>query len=155
MKKFWQRFIQTLKKTWCWTLLLVLVWCLLVVFVGPLIAVAGKAVLADLGVRLTVCLISVLLWVIALVVSAPIRKSRRRKQLNDAELKSELQVEEQSEDEFYLLKERLNKALHIVKHASFYGKSRSSRYELPWYLLMGDSNSGKQRCWKTPALIFH
>lgn len=154
MKKLWQRIVFTFKQTWCWTLCLTLCWCCFVFFVGPLIAISGKAVLADVDTRIMVCVLSLALWLVLLVVSAPIRKYRRRKKLNEEQLKSELQLEEQTEDEIYLLRERLQKAMNVVKHSSFYGKRRSSRYELPWYLLLGDQNSGKTALLENSGIDF-
>lgn len=143
MKNFFRRCIHTIQQTWCWTLLLILMGCVLVFEVGPLIAVAGHTFLAALNIRFLVMSLLLAGWLVALLVAKPLQKHRRRRLLNAEQLKTELQNDEQIDDELHILKERLNKAIHVIKHASFYGKRRTSRYELPWYLLMGDQNSGK------------
>lgn len=143
MKNFFRGCLQTLKQTWCWTLLLTLLGCALVFWAGPLIAIAGRAILASLETRILVMLLLLFGWLIVLLVTPALRKSRRRRMLNTEQLKTELENDEQTDDELHLLKERLTKALSVVKHSSFYGKRRASRYELPWYLLMGDPGSGK------------
>ena len=143
MKNLFRRLIHTLKQTWCWTLLLTFVGGALVFFIGPLIAIAGRTILAALETRIVVMILLLAFWLVALLVAQPLRKRRRRRMLNAEQLKTELENDEQIDDELHILKERLNNAIHVIKHASFYGKRRASRYELPWYLLMGDKNSGK------------
>lgn len=143
MKNFFRRCGHTLKQTWCWSLLLTLAVCVLVFFVGPLIAIAGWIVLGSLGIRVMVMILLLAFWLVALLLVPPLQKRRRRKMLNAEQLKTELENDERTDDELHILKERLNKAMHIIKHSSFYGKRRTSRYELPWYLLMGNQGSGK------------
>ena len=136
MKNLFRRLIHTLKQTWCWTLLLTFVGGALVFFIGPLIAIAGRTILAALETRIVVMILLLAFWLVALLVAQPLRKRRRRRMLNAEQLKTELENDEQIDDELHILKERLNNAIHVIKHASFYGKRRASRYELPWYLLM-------------------
>jgi type VI secretion system protein ImpL len=154
MKNFFRRSIHMLKQVWCWSLLLTLVGCALIFFVGPLIAIAGKTVLAALDTRILVMVLMLACWLVALLVAQPIRRSRRRRMLNAEQLKTELENDEQIDDELHLLKERLNKAISVVKHSSFYGKRRASRYELPWYLLMGDQGSGKTALLENASVDF-
>ncbi len=143
MRNFFRRCGHTLKQTWCWTLLLTLAFCALVFFVGPLIAIAGRIILGPLDTRIMVVILLLACWLVALLLAQPLQKRRRRKMLNAEQLKTELENDEQIDDELHILKERLAKAIHVIRHSSFYGKRRASRYELPWYLLMGDQNSGK------------
>lgn len=143
MRNFFRKCGETIRKTWCWTLLLTLFICVLVFWVGPLIAVADHDILAPLSTRILVSIILLAIWLVGVLVARPLQKARRRKQLNADQLKQEVENDEQVDDEIHLLKERLNQAISVIKHSSFYGKRRASRYELPWYLVMGESGSGK------------
>lgn len=154
MKNFYRWCVHQLKQTWCWTLLLTLFGCALVFWVGPLIAIAGHAILAALETRILVIVLLLFGWLLALMVMPVLRKSRRRRTLNAEQRQGELINDEQTDDELHLLKERLNKALSIVKHSCFYGRRRASRYELPWYLLMGDQGSGKTALLENAGIDF-
>ena len=98
MKNLFRRLIHTLKQTWCWTLLLTFVGGALVFFIGPLIAIAGRTILAALETRIVVMILLLAFWLVALLVAQPLRKRRRRRMLNAEQLKTELENDEQIDD---------------------------------------------------------
>jgi len=144
MKKFFKKVGAFLRKTWVWTLLVVLFVALLVWFVGPLLAVDDYKFWEGSTSRLLTISVLFLIWGL-IMVFVSWRAGVRKKAVEDTEdgqdriRRDELIDEEQRE-----LKVRFKDALKTLKTSNLYrGRSERWRSDLPWYLLIGPQGSGK------------
>ena len=133
-----------LRKSWGWSLCLVLALALLVWFVGPLLAVNESKFWASATSRLLSISGLFLLWGLG-IVFAGWRATARKKQAEEAvDAQEKLRRDELIGDEQHELRQRFRQALRTVRRSSLYrGRSESWRNELPWYLLIGPQGSGK------------
>ncbi|MBZ9610902.1 type VI secretion system membrane subunit TssM [Rheinheimera maricola] len=115
---------------------------LLIWFGGPLLAIAGYEPLASATARLVTLLVIALIWGGSHYIKG-LRESRSHKQAVDTLLNGEehQQHDELARRDIEVLRERMQKALDILKHARF-SKARDI-YQLPWYMLIGPPGSGK------------
>jgi type VI secretion system protein ImpL len=135
------------------TVLGLLALALLIWFGGPLLAIAGYEPLATATARLLTLLIIALIWGGSHYIKG-LRESRSHRQAVDTLLNGE---DHQQHDEFAkrdidVLRERMQKALDILKHARF-SKARDI-YQLPWYMLIGPPGSGKTTALHNSGLEF-
>jgi len=126
---------------------------LLIWFGGPLLAIAGYEPLASDSARLLTLLIIALLWGCSLYIKG-VRENRSHKQAVDTLLNGEdyQQNDEVAQRDIEVLRERMQKALDILKHARF-GAARDI-YQLPWYMLIGPPGSGKTTALHNSGLEF-
>ncbi|MFC6339991.1 type VI secretion system membrane subunit TssM [Pseudomonas sp. CCM 7891] len=137
MKAFFKRAADFLGMTWLWSLLLVLSTTLAVWFFGPLLAVDDYRFWQGSVARLLTISTLFLLWGLAMVFV-----NRRGPTLQrDYELRphQHLIIREQR-----TLRARFKVALHALRVSTRYGE-RSGRWrnDLPWFLLIGNTGSGK------------
>ncbi|MBU3825426.1 MAG: type VI secretion system membrane subunit TssM [Candidatus Oceanisphaera merdipullorum] len=134
----------TLSQRWCWSLILTLVLILFIWLVGPLIAISEHKILAGIGTRFLVSGCLLLIWGMSLLL---LQKRDQRRQLSDEQRTDEeygQQIKQQIKEELGVLKDRLQEALQVIRNSSLYGKRGDRfRYELPWYLILGATGSGK------------
>ncbi|SDR93976.1 type VI secretion system membrane subunit TssM [Pseudomonas oryzae] len=144
MKDFFARLGAFFRKTWVWSLCLLLVLALLIWFAGPLLAVAEHKFWASAGSRLLSIAALCLLWGLFLVFSNW-RATRRQKAEEEDEVAQErLRRDGLISEEQSILQQRFREALRTLKSSSLYGgHSDKWRSELPWYLLIGPQGSGK------------
>ncbi|AMO78602.1 MULTISPECIES: type VI secretion system membrane subunit TssM [Pseudomonas] len=144
MKNFLKKTGAFLRRTWVWSLLLVLLLALLVWFAGPLLAVDDHKFWAGASARLLSIAVLFLAWGLFMVFVSW-RSTRRRKQEQESEDgQQRLRREEMMDEEQRELRSRFKDALHTLKVSSLYrGRSERWRQELPWYLLLGPQGSGK------------
>ncbi|KTC46338.1 hypothetical protein AO262_34700 [Pseudomonas fluorescens ABAC62] len=129
-----------LRKSWLWSLLLVLCAALLVWFFGPLLAVDDHRFWQGATARLlTICAL-LLLWGLAMVLVG----ARRTARLDQPEHQARHQQQALIDAEQRHVRGRFREALHTLKTSRRYGE-RSARWrnDLPWYLLIGQHGSGK------------
>jgi type VI secretion system protein ImpL len=126
---------------------------LLIWFGGPLLAIAGYEPLASATARLLTLLIIALIWGGSHYIKG-LRESRSHKQAVDTLLNGEehQQHDELARRDIEVLRERMQKALDILKHARF-SKARDI-YQLPWYMLIGPPGSGKTTALHNSGLEF-
>ncbi|CAM3811321.1 type VI secretion system membrane subunit TssM [Rheinheimera salexigens] len=135
------------------TVLGLLALALLIWFGGPLLAIAGYEPLATVSARLVTLLVIAVIWGGSHYIKG-LKESRSHQQAVDNLLNGD---EQQPQDELAkrdiaVLRERMQKALDILKHARF-SKSRDI-YQLPWYMLIGPPGSGKTTALKNSGLEF-
>ena len=144
MKKIFKKVGAFLRKTWVWTLLLVLFVALLVWFVGPLLAVDDyKFWEASTSRLLTISALS-LIWGLTMVFVGW-RAGVRKKAIEDTDSgQDRIRREELIDEAQKVLKARFKDALKTLRTSSLYrGRSERWRSDLPWYLLIGPEGSGK------------
>ncbi|ROL92824.1 type VI secretion system membrane subunit TssM [Pseudomonas chlororaphis] len=144
MKNFFKKVGAFLRKTWVWTLLLVLFVALLVWFVGPLLAVNDYKFWESATSRLLTISVLFLIWGLTMVFVSW-RAGVRKKEMEDSEDGQErLRREELIDEEQKELRSRFKEAMRTLKTSSLYrGRSERWRNDLPWYLLIGPQSSGK------------
>jgi type VI secretion system protein ImpL len=144
MKKLFKKVGTFLRKTWVWTLLLVLFIALMVWFAGPLLAVDDYKFWEGPTSRLLTISVLFLIWGLTMVFVSW-RTGVRNKAIEDTEDgQDRIRREEQIDEEQKELKARFKDALKTLKTSSLYrGRSERWRSDLPWYLLIGQQGSGK------------
>ncbi|WP_177440719.1 type VI secretion system membrane subunit TssM [Pseudomonas sp. Irchel 3H3] len=144
MKKLFKKVGEFLRKTWVWTLLLVLFVALLVWFAGPLLAVDDYKFLEDSTSRLLTISVLFLFWGLTMVFVSW-RAGVRKKAIEDTEYgQDRIRREEQIDEDQKELRTRFKDALKTLKTSSLYrGRSERWRSDLPWYVLIGPQGSGK------------
>lgn len=144
MKKLFKKIGELLRKTWVWSLLVVLFVALLVWFVGPLLAVDDYKFWEAPTSRLLTISVLFLVWGLSMVF-ASWRAGVRKKAVEESDGGQErIRQEEQIDTEQRELKARFKDALNTLKTSSLYrGRSERWRGDLPWYLLIGPPGSGK------------
>ncbi|ALI01269.1 type VI secretion system membrane subunit TssM [Pseudomonas sp. FW306-02-F02-AA] len=144
MKKLFKKVGAFLRKTWVWTLLLVLFVALLVWFVGPLLAVNDYKFWEGSTSRLLTISVLFLIWGLTMVFVSW-RAGVRKKAVEETEDGQErIHREGLIDEEQKELRARFKDALRTLKTSSLYrGRSERWRNDLPWYLLIGPQGSGK------------
>ena len=144
MKSFFGKLAAFFRKTWVWSLCLVLLLALLVWFVGPLLAVDDYKFWEHATSRLLSISALFLLWGLAMVFASWKATARKKAAQDDADAQERLRREGLIDEEQLELRNRFNDALRTLKRSSLYrGRSEKWRNELPWYLLLGPQGSGK------------
>ncbi len=142
MNAFFMGVGTVLRKSWVWSLLIVLCSALLVWFFGPLLAVDDHRFWQGAPARLLTISGLFLLWGLAMVMVGG-RRSARLNQPAHQERHERLGL---IEDEQKQVRGRFKEALHTLKTSRRYGeRSERWRSDLPWYLLIGQQGSGKTR----------
>lgn len=140
MNAFFKGAGAVLRKSWVWSLLLVLSSTLLVWFLGPLLAVDDYRFWQSPTSRLlTICGL-LLLWGLAMVVVG----ARRSARADQPEHLDRHQRQALVNNEISHVRGRFKEALLTLKTSRRYGEHRQGwRNELPWCLLIGERSSGK------------
>lgn len=140
MNAFFKGAGAVLRKSWVWSLLLVLSSTLLVWFLGSLLAVDDYRFWQSPTSRLlTICGL-LLLWGLAMVVVG----ARRSARADQPEHLDRHQRQALVNNEISHVRGRFKEALLTLKTSRRYGEHRQGwRNELPWYLLIGERSSGK------------
>ena len=144
MKDFFGKLAAFFRKTWVWSLCLLLVLALLVWFAGPLLAVADHRFWEAPTSRLLSIAGLCLAWGLFLVFASWRASRQLRAEEADEAAKERLRREGLIAEEQAILRQRFLEALRTLRGSSLYrGRSEKWRRELPWYLLLGPTGSGK------------
>ncbi|MBL4829779.1 MAG: type VI secretion system membrane subunit TssM [Aliivibrio sp.] len=155
MKAVFKKIWQTLKKTWCWSLILTLLISTLVALWGDEIAVGGHAFLSTVSSKVIAIMIFFVIWGLTLLALyfAEKRKamSEENKEVTEARAAEETVIRESVD----ILKEKLNSAIATIKRAGLYGRLNDDvKYQLPWYMIIGPQGSGKTTLLECSGLDF-
>lgn len=144
MKVFFAKLGAFFRKTWVWSLCLVLIVALLVWFAGPLLAVDDHKFWESATSRLLTISALFLIWGLAMVFASWRATVRRKKEEDDQNIQEKLRRDGAIGEEQQELRHRFKQALRTLRSSSLYrGRSEKWRNELPWYLLLGPQGSGK------------
>ena len=144
MKDFFGKVVAFFRKTWVWSLCLLLLLALLVWFIGPLLAIADHKFWESPTSRLLSIAGLCLAWGLFLVFASWRGTRRQRAEKTDESARERLHHEGLVDEERGILRQRFLEALRTLKRSSLYsGRSEKWRRELPWYLLLGPTGSGK------------
>jgi len=144
MKTFFGKLGAVLRRTWVWSLLLVLLLAVVVWFVGPLLAVDDYRFWESSTARLLSISVVFLGWGLAMVFASWRASARKKRDAEDQDVQEQLRRDGLIGEEQQELRHRFRQALRTLKTSSLYrGRSEKWRSELPWYLLIGPQGSGK------------
>jgi type VI secretion system protein ImpL len=142
MRNFFKKVTTTLRKTWVWTLLLVLLIALMVWFIGPLLAVDDYRFWAPQTSRLLTISALSLIWGLSMVFVSS--RGARTTPAPGEEKPGATSNQTRFDDRETELQVRFDDALQVVKNSSLYGaQDDRARKQLPWYLVLGAEGSGK------------
>ncbi len=155
MKNFFKKIWQFLKKTWVLSLFITLLLCLFVWFAGPYFAIGSNYFWSSVISRLiTICILFFLWGLFIVFIFSRGRKKEEEDPEKFAAKRARQEQRRQFNEETATLRNKLRDALKVVRKSQYYGKERRSRYTLPWYLLLGDKNSGKTSLIANSGLLF-
>lgn len=144
MRTFFRSVGRGLMVPWVLSLALTLLLALIIWFLGPYVAIAEHKFLESLTARLTATLLLVFLWGIFVAL---FYSRRKKKELADPEKAAAAEQQEQKRaaerEERDYIRDKVKQAIRIVTHSNFYGSGSRSRYNLPWFLVIGPENCGK------------
>ncbi|PAU54979.1 type VI secretion system membrane subunit TssM [Pseudomonas indica] len=144
MKDFFGKLAAFFRKTWVWSLCLLLVLSLLIWFVGPLFAVNDYKFWESPTSRLLTIAALCLAWGLFIVFTSWRATRRKQAEASDEEAQERLRREGLITEEQSILTRRFKDALVTLRSSSLYrGRSERWRNELPWYLVIGPAKSGK------------
>ncbi|MDR1397827.1 MAG: type VI secretion system membrane subunit TssM [Desulfarculales bacterium] len=142
--KFFKSLWHILKMPWMIALLVTIVLILLVWLAGPLIAIADNVILESVAARLIATIILILCWGLFVLLGYVVKRQRELSSPDKAAAQQKRAAERKRvKEEVNTIRSRIKAAIKIVTTSNFYGTSSRSRYALPWYMLMGNPNSGK------------
>ncbi|MFN3580131.1 MAG: type VI secretion system membrane subunit TssM [Pseudomonas sp.] len=144
MKSFFRKAGRFFRKSWVWSLCLVLAIALLVWFVGPLLAVSDNRFWASASSRLLTISLLFLIWGLTMVYASWRAGVQKKRDAEDEDVQVQQQRNEQIVEEHMELTGRFKEAVRTLRRSSLYsGRSDRWRRELPWYLVLGPESSGK------------
>ncbi len=144
MKVFFGKLAAFFRKTWVWSLCVLLVLALLVWFAGPLLAVNDYKFWESSTSRLLTIAGLCLAWGLFIVFASWRSTRRKQAEASDDEVQERLRREGLVSEEQGILRQRYRDAMRTLKSSSLYrGRSEKWRNDLPWYLLLGPQGSGK------------
>ncbi|MFC0667506.1 type VI secretion system membrane subunit TssM [Azotobacter chroococcum] len=132
MRSLFVTLVACLRRTWVWSLCLLLLAALLLWYAGPLLAVAEHKVWASPASRLFSITLLCLAWGLSLVFAGWRARRRQLAEEADDEARERLRREGLIGEEQAVLQQNFHDALRTLKGD-----------ELPWYLLLGPQGSGK------------
>jgi len=142
MNAFFTGVGRVLRKSWIWSLLLVLCLAALVWCFGPLLAVDDYRFWQGATARLLSISVLFLLWGLAMVVVG----GRRAAWLDRPDHQARHQRQVLIDQERRQVRGRFKEALQTLKTSRCYGEHGERwRNDLPWYLLIGEQGSGKSQ----------
>ncbi|OEF19604.1 type VI secretion system membrane subunit TssM [Aliivibrio logei] len=155
MKSFFNALLNTLKQTWCWSLLIALFIALLFCLFGHYIAIASTPLIESTTGKILTVIVCLILWGTYNLSLWWLEKQEAQKEENkDAYQAAQTElayVHEHSN----ILKEKLDAAIATIKRAGLYGKLNNNiKYQLPWYMVIGPQNSGKTTLLECSGLDF-
>ena len=142
MKSLFIAVTRQLRKTWLWSLLLVLAIALVIWFIGPMLAIAEHRFWQTATSRLMTICIVLLSWGLMLLLT---ERSKNPDAPSSTTEQESLQPRQRFiEKEQRVLRKRFKEAVQTLRRSSLYSNhSERWRKELPWYLVIGPEGSGK------------
>lgn len=140
------------KKISFWSILSSFLLSLFILFVTPYIFDSFK----DLNFRLLIafCIFFGVIIIILLIIL--LRKEETQEKIQERKERFELEREYKKiiTQKVNDLNSKLKNAIKIIKKSSIYKYKRKVKYELPWYMVIGNNNEGKTTLLETSGLEF-
>ncbi|RXJ93903.1 type VI secretion system membrane subunit TssM [Malaciobacter molluscorum] len=140
------------KSFYFWSIFLSFIISLLIIFLWPYLFDNLKT----LSSRLLLSSIIMSLTIITILLIIVFKKPETKEILEDKKRKKELENEFKKliNTKVSDLKNKFKEAIKIIKKSSLYKNKRRAKYELPWYLVLGDKNEGKTTLLESSGLSF-
>jgi len=144
-----------LRRSWAWSLVLVLSLAVLVWTLGPALAINDRKPWGSASARLLTISLMFLGWGLSLVFTNWKKTRQKKAEESDSEAQERLRRENLIVEEQLELHSRFKQAMRTLSRSSLYkGRSERWRRELPWYLLLGPQGSGKTSLLEFSGLEF-
>lgn len=155
MKNILLKGLRLFRKSWAWSLILVLLLAVLIWTLGPTLAINDRKPWGTASARLFTISVIFLCWGLSLVFTNW-KANRHKKALeSDTEAQERARRESLIVEEQLELHSRFKQAMRTLSRSSLYkGRSERWRRELPWYLLLGAQGSGKTSLLEFSGLEF-
>lgn len=142
----------TYRKISFWAILTALIVSLFILFITPYIFDSFK----DLNFRLLISFCIFFGVIIIVLLVTLFRKEETQEKIQDRKSRLELEKEYRKIINIKVndLKAKFKNAIKIIKKSSIYKLKRKAKYELPWYLVIGNNNEGKTTLLETSGLDF-
>ncbi|GAB4186499.1 MAG: type VI secretion system membrane subunit TssM [Thalassobaculales bacterium] len=148
--------VRLLTSGWFWSFIAVLLLGLGIWFVGPLIEVAGVALLGGAGVRIAAALILLLVWLVLFLIFRPKREDALPAATAAADPVAEAEASAEARaiaEEAAALEQKFKDVAQIMAKAPR-AIGGGSFYQLPWYLVLGPPGAGKTTALARSGLVF-
>lgn len=146
-----RKLVNFIRKPWLLPLIAIVLFSLIIWFVGPLVAIADKVVLASSNSRLLVIMAALLLWGLNNLRVKKQAESASKALTEDLQSDAEKAPAAGNPDEL-MLNKRLQDSLALLKGSSF--DREGKLYKLPWYIIIGAPGSGKTTAIQNSGLQF-
>lgn len=135
-----------------WIIFTAFISSLFIIFVTPYLFESYK----DLNFRLLIAFSIFFGTIIIVLLSFLLKKEETQEVIKDKKEQFELKKEYEKviNSKIKDLKTKFNEAIKIIKKSSLYKSRRKAKYELPWYLVFGNSNEGKTTLLESSGLSF-
>lgn len=135
-----------------WFILTAFILSLLVIFVTPFFFKSFE----DLTFRLLISFSIFFGTIIIILLTVLFKKEETQEIIKEQREQKELEQEYKKviTEKVKDLKTKFNDAIKIIKKSSLYSNKRKAKYELPWYLIVGDKNEGKTSLLESSGLDF-
>ncbi|WP_072680133.1 type VI secretion system membrane subunit TssM [Arcobacter sp. LA11] len=135
-----------------WLLSIALILSLLVIFVTPFFFKSFE----ELNFRLLISFSIFFGTVIIILLVLLFKKEETQDILKEKKEQRELQEEHKKviAEKIKELKTKFSEAIKVIKKSSLYKSKRKAKYELPWYLVVGNNSEGKTTLLESSGLDF-
>lgn len=135
-----------------WVIFISLIVSLFIIFVSPYIFDSFK----DLNFRLLVAFCIFFSCVIVVLLTILFKKEETQEKIKEKKEQLELEKEYKKviNEKVKDLKNKFYEAIKIIRKSSLYKNKRKAKYELPWYLVVGNNNEGKTTLLESSGLSF-
>ncbi|MDR2386091.1 MAG: type VI secretion system membrane subunit TssM [Deltaproteobacteria bacterium] len=141
---FFTRFGAYLREAGVVTLALLVICLALIWLFGPTISISGKQILESINSRLVASIGLLVLWLLFMTTYKSINSKIENKDPEKlANKQKQAQAKKQAKIERNRTRQTIKETVRTIERSSYFGPESRSRYSLPWYLVIGASNSGK------------
>ncbi|MCP4972040.1 MAG: type VI secretion system membrane subunit TssM [Arcobacter sp.] len=135
-----------------WLIFIAFIISLLIIFVTPYFFKSYE----DLTVRLLISFSIFFGTIIIILLILLFKKEETQEIIRDRKKRQELEAKYKKIIALKVkdIKIKFNDAIKVIKKSSLYRNKRKAKYELPWYLVVGNNEEGKTRLLESSGLDF-
>lgn len=135
-------------------------WIIFISFIVSLFIIFASAYLfdsfKDLNFRLLVAFCIFFSSIIVVLLTILLKKEETQEKIKEKKEQLELEKEYKKviAEKVKDLKNKFHEAIKIIRKSSLYKNKRKAKYELPWYLIVGNNSEGKTTLLESSGLSF-
>ncbi len=135
-----------------WVIFIAFITSLFIIFATPYLFESFK----DLNFRLLIAFCIFFSSIIIILLFILLKKEETQEKIKEKKEQLELEKEYKKviNEKVKDLKSKFKNAIKIIKKSSLYKNKRKAKYELPWYLVVGNTNEGKTTLLESSGLNF-